>query len=198
MKIALPVGWLEQYPWAHDIAVLVDPMTELLGSMWALGYEEAGKTYLDDGFEVPFVRAADWARTHAGGLVTGIDDYSKQRLADLVASFEDDTESTDADLASAIGQMFSDFGDARADTVARTETAWAANLGNAGAWRDGGYAYVEVSDGTDSDQECADADGQVWSLDDFEANALEHPNCGRSASPVDPADVDAPEVDGPD
>lgn len=195
MKIALPVGWLDNYPWAHEIAVLIDPMTELVGSMWALGYETAGKQYLDDGFAVPFGKAAEWARQHAGELVSGIDSTTKDQLAELLAGLEDGT--SDEDIAAAISSMFDDFG-SRADTIARTETGWAANLGNASAWGDAGYGYVEISDGTDSDQECADADGQIWSLDDFEANPLEHPNCGRSADPVETADVDPSDVDESD
>jgi len=43
---------------------------------------------------------------------------------------------------------------------------------------------VQVSDGTDFDDACREADGQVWSLDDAAANPLQHPRCTREFAPV--------------
>ena len=74
--------------------------------------------------------------------------------------------------------------DWRSELIARTETAYAAANGDIAGFRDTGVEYVEISDGTDFDQECADADGQVWSLDEYEADPLQHPQCGRSASAI--------------
>ena len=74
--------------------------------------------------------------------------------------------------------------DSRAEMIARTEAAYAAANGDIAGFRETGVEYVEISDGTDFDEECALADGQVWTLDEYEANDLEHPNCGRSASAI--------------
>lgn len=73
--------------------------------------------------------------------------------------------------------------DWKAERIARTETGVAYNSSTVDAYRDGGVSYVLVYDG-DYDGECADADGQVWTLDYAEANPLEHPNCVRAFGPV--------------
>lgn len=71
------------------------------------------------------------------------------------------------------------FSDARAETIARTETGFAYNRGQVGGYRAAGCPMVEVIDG-DYDDECAQADGQVWTLERAEDEPLEHPNCTRT------------------
>ena len=71
----------------------------------------------------------------------------------------------------------------------------AAGHGSAAGWQDSGVEYVEISDGDDFDAPCAEADGQIWSVDYYDDNVLEHPDCSRSASPIDTADALAQGVD---
>lgn len=71
----------------------------------------------------------------------------------------------------------------RSRMIARTETATAMNLGHTFAYGDAGVSEVDVADG-DDDGPCADANGQRWSLDDAQANPIEHPNCTRAFLPV--------------
>ena len=72
----------------------------------------------------------------------------------------------------------------RAYTIALTETGNAMNLASVNAYRDSGLVeQVEVLDG-DGCEACAEINGQIWTLDEAEANPLEHPNCTRSFSPV--------------
>jgi hypothetical protein len=52
-----------------------------------------------------------------------------------------------------------------------------------------GVTHVEVSDG-DDDDDCADADGQVWTLEEALANPIAHPNCVRSFAPADEGDAE--------
>lgn len=75
----------------------------------------------------------------------------------------------------------------KAERVARTETGMAYNLSGIDSYRAGGIDKVHVYDG-DSDEECADADGQVWTLDEADDNPLEHPNCVRAFGPFTDAD----------
>ena len=44
---------------------------------------------------------------------------------------------------------------------------------------------VEILDNgaEDDDDACQIANGQIWSVDYFEAHSLEHPNCTRAAAP---------------
>jgi HK97 family phage portal protein len=84
--------------------------------------------------------------------------------------------------------VFSDATDYRAEMIARTEAAFAYNGAQVADYGAAGVSYVEILDGQ-GDAECADADGSVWTLDDYDANPIAHPNCSRSAIPSDNADA---------
>jgi PAS domain-containing protein len=75
------------------------------------------------------------------------------------------------------------FSESRAEMIARTETAIAENRGHAAAFREEGVELVYIYDG-DYDEECQAANGEVWTLEEFEANPIEHPNCLRDARPL--------------
>ena len=75
------------------------------------------------------------------------------------------------------------FGEARAEVIARTEVAIAHNYGQGETYRELGFTHVNVQDG-DCDI-CAEVDGQVWTIEEFLENPVQHPNCVRSASPVE-------------
>jgi hypothetical protein len=45
-----------------------------------------------------------------------------------------------------------------------------------------GVKEVEVLDG-DDDEECASANGQIWTLEEASDNPLGHPNCTRAFAP---------------
>lgn len=75
------------------------------------------------------------------------------------------------------------FGESRAEMIARTEIAIAEARGHSAAFREEGVEQVYIYDG-DYDEECAEANGQVWTLDEYEADPLGHPNCLRDARPL--------------
>ena len=74
----------------------------------------------------------------------------------------------------------------RARTIARTELGEAQNSATVSRYKEAGVKLVEILDGgnTDDDEECQIANGQIWTVDYFNANSLEHPNCTRAAAPV--------------
>ena len=74
----------------------------------------------------------------------------------------------------------------RARTIARTELGDAQNSATVSRYKEAGVKLVEILDGgnTDDDEECQIANGQIWTVDYFNANRLEHPNCTRAAAPV--------------
>jgi hypothetical protein len=94
------------------------------------------------------------------------------------------------------------FGDWRAETIARTETGYAYNNAAAEGYRELGVEYLEIVDGdgclpdghddtagTPSGEpgvieDDAEADGQVWTVDQFQEHPLGHPNCVRGAVPA--------------
>lgn len=78
------------------------------------------------------------------------------------------------------GTYMSDW---RARRIARTEAAFAYNRGNLAAYREAGVEHVRVFDGT-MDAPCAEANGQVWTLEEAERRPLQHPHCSRHFAAV--------------
>lgn len=71
----------------------------------------------------------------------------------------------------------------RAEMIARSETAMVYNdTANAG-YQEAGVTEVEVLDGT-GDEECAGANGEIWTLEEAQGDPIGHPNCVRSFVPI--------------
>lgn len=85
-------------------------------------------------------------------------------------------------LRSIVDETYKD----RARTIARTELGDAQNSATVSRYKEAGVKVVEILDNgsTDDDAECQVANGQIWTLNYFNANRLEHPNCTRAAAPV--------------
>lgn len=124
--------------------------------------------------------------------IRGVADTTKDDIRGLVSkalegSYDDNLGRTVIPSNKEIAQQIRDQGAissvSRSDMIARTETATAMNLGATYAYEDAGVSEVDVMDG-DDDEDCADADGQTWSLDDARDNPIAHPNCTRAFSPV--------------
>ena len=167
-----------------DIATMTAPTAKLLAQISAYGFIAVTKADPIADFAVALDRASEWALPYAGTLITNIDQTTHDTINELVTQTMANPDASLDDLASAIQANFEGMSDWRSELIARTETAYAAANGDIAGFRDTGVEYVEISDGTDFDQECADADGQVWSLDEYEADPLQHPQCGRSASAI--------------
>jgi len=100
------------------------------------------------------------------------------------------------------------FGSWRAETIARTEVGLAAGKGAAEAYRAADIQWVQILDGTgclpDGHEDGApkaegtpgvvqpqnEADGQVWTLDQYQEQVLGHPNCVRGTVPYTPETAD--------
>ena len=79
----------------------------------------------------------------------------------------------------AVRKTFDGYEAYRALRIARTESAIAYNHGGVLGGVQAGFKRFEVVDGTD-DEECAAANGQVWSATKCLNNPIAHPNCVRS------------------
>jgi hypothetical protein len=123
--------------------------------------------------------AAAYADDRAGNLITDIDATTEERVQGIIASGVQ-AGLSDNEIADQLEPL---FGQDRADLIARTEMSTAWNNGVISALKDAGEEYVAVSDG-DSDEECANADGEYWTIEEAEANPLEHPNCVRDFRPL--------------
>jgi hypothetical protein len=115
--------------------------------------------------------------------ITQIDETTREWVKQTITSALDQNEAPSVQqLATAIGTSRAFTAD-RALMIARTETAIGVNHGQLIGYAAAGFDKVEVSDG-DGDDECAAADGQIWTIDEAMANPIAHPNCTRSFSPV--------------
>ena len=65
----------------------------------------------------------------------------------------------------------------------RTKSANAYNAGSMNRYVDQGVSRVRVFDGVQDDEECAEANGQVWSLRYAMNHVIAHPNCRRAFAP---------------
>jgi hypothetical protein len=133
----------------------------------------------------PFVER--WFTRYLGERITQIDETTRDTLRDeLQAAFADGKAQSATELAGNLRDAVSDsaaLSPSRALTIARTETAIGYNHGALLAYGQNGIERVEVSDG-DGDEECAEADGQIWTLEHAMDDPVAHPNCVRSFSPV--------------
>lgn len=124
--------------------------------------------------------AAAYANQRGGELITDIDDTTHEAVQRVVSGALKRGES-DTDVKEKLSNI---FGDQRAEMIARTEMQTAYNLGVVKALKDAGEEYVYVDDGDEFDEECQNADGEYWTIEEAEANPLEHPNCQRTFRPL--------------
>lgn len=115
-----------------------------------------------------------------GTRVTGINQTTRDAIAQLIGTgFSDGL--APAQIADLITEA-TPFDDARAELIARTETALVYNEAALVSFKEYGVDKVEAIDG-DEDDECRDRNGQVFSLE--EALQIEdHPNGTLDWSPV--------------
>lgn len=117
-----------------------------------------------------------------------IDDATREFLRTDVAQAIEEGWSNDR-LADAISANYA-FSDERAETVARTETAYADVNGNLDAWRASGLVdQKQWLTAPDCCDECQDLDGETVDLDDDFPNdggdgPPLHPNCRCDVVPV--------------
>lgn len=120
--------------------------------------------------------------------IVNIEETTRERVRGYVEFGNEHGLSID-ELAKAIRQDASGaFGESRARTIARTESAVLYSQTSAAGWRDSGLVeQVWIFDGdgcgwtehNDPDE----ADGSIRTLDEFEETPISHPNCLRSAAP---------------
>jgi hypothetical protein len=129
--------------------------------------------------------AKDYAATRTAELVTNLDDSTRDMLRSDLEQYMNDGI-TPAQMAQNLQDNYA-FSEARSLTIARTETGFAWNNAGISTMKQGGAKGVTVFDG-DSDEACAEADGQNWSFDYAQDHSLEHPNCVRSFGPMSDGD----------
>jgi hypothetical protein len=169
--------------WNTKILAAIKPHYEAVALEQAA--REAEQHDLEFDAADPFVTR--WFTSYLGERITQIAETTRDVVrAELQSALADGTGETVTVLAgllrSAVGDSAA-FSPSRALTIGRTETSIAYNHGQGLTYKQNGIEHVEISDG-DGDEDCADADGAIWTVDEYLANPVEHPNCTRSAAPV--------------
>lgn len=187
----------EDVDWDVEGQLLDDILRRAYG---AAGEEIYAKIGAETGVELTFDfggKGGAKLLDRIGTRVKGITETTRQELAQLVSDAKDKGY-TAAQLRNGVPEDgftglkdlmdgwrdLAGSADSRAELIARTELANAAQWDTVAAYADSGVVeQVEVFDG-DSDEECAAADGEIWSLDEADANPIEHPNCVRAFAPI--------------
>ncbi|HEY3315193.1 MAG TPA: phage portal protein, partial [Bacillota bacterium] len=174
------------YNWSRWVTGAMPILQKHLEKLHALGGKSAlGVLKLQGTFDLRSEAAEEYARARAAELVgkrvladgTVIDnpdrrwaitETTRQAIRDEVERGLAESLSA-VDLAEELRSSHA-FSASRATTIARTESGTAYNRGAIDGYRDSGVVdEVEVFDG-DYDAECQAANGQIWTLDEAEAN----------------------------
>ena len=141
-----------------------------------------------------------------GLLVKGLNEDSRAMLTTAIESGLAAGDGT-ADIATALTDLVAGWSGARAETIARTETAHAYNWAAVAGYRDTGIVgsciCLDSPDcGWDGHDDSEPADGTVRSFDEAESYPTSHPNCVRAFSPnvddgssSDQVPADSPEAE---
>lgn len=129
------------------------------------------------GFEVNptfHLQAEMYAKERTASLVTRLDQSTRKMLKATLRNAMQAGD-TPQEIERTLQKNYA-FSDSRAETIARTETAFAWNHAGIKTYEGAGAKAVKVYDG-DYDADCAEADGQVWSFQYAIGHRLEHPQC---------------------
>jgi SPP1 gp7 family putative phage head morphogenesis protein len=158
----------------------IDDSAELVG----MGKSSAAEYAASRGAELLGKRLVDgeWIDNPNQKWVVS-DTIREQVRAKLVKAIEEGQ--SPGEFRASLEQELSDI-DYRALMVARTETGFAYNSGALANYKDAEVTHVEVMDGgtEGSCEDCDALDGETWTIEEAEANPLEHPNCTRAFAPV--------------
>ena len=116
----------------------------------------------------------------AGRRITGINATTRDAVAEAIAQGYADGL-TAQEMADALERLPA-FDEARAELIARTESALAYNEAALASYEDLGVTQVEALDG-DEDPECAERNGNVYSIEEA-MDITDHPNGTLDWAPV--------------
>lgn len=163
-----------------------DTLRSILRSLWLDSAADAADV-ANAGFSLEHFDngAEEYARTQAAELIREVDRETRRGVRELTARAVREGMSPD-EVAAELEDSYL-FSGSRAETIARTEVAVAQNRGQLALLGELDIEKVLVHDG-DSDDECEEADGQIWDIEEAEENPTAHPNCVRAFSPIDRTD----------
>ncbi len=151
---------------------------ELILVFMLAAYMAVQQYNLDVDLSDVYLDAVEFADKRSEEIVTSVRDTTNKAIEAAVL-----TSATLALLVLALRTIFALSAEHSA-LIAIAEFIRARNLGSIAVFERAGVQNVLISDGLEFDQPCVDADGQIWTLEQYKANPLEHPRCRRQATPI--------------
>ncbi len=196
---------LVTFPWAQWSETLRAEYEPLYRDLLARG-GQAGAVDAGGVFTADDPTIAAFSDRYVGDLIVELQDTTKDRVSRLIedaitAAQAAESGPTPFELGTAIRdavrEEFAGYERWRADRIARTETARVYNHGALFAYHQNDITHVIVSDGNHpgSCEECDAVDGEIWTIEEAQANPLEHPQCVRSFQPATAEDLAAAEAE---
>ena len=157
------------------LAKQLKPILEDIYQEAAADAAEALSDELPAYLQVVSEEGVKWAEEHVGDLVKGIDDSTKTMIREAVVQTLNEGLST-SQLADLLTDGYA-FSDARAETIARTESAHALVSGTLESWQQSGVVdHAEFDASPDCCDECLAEDGTEIPFGTNPEDFM-HPNC---------------------
>lgn len=152
--------------------------------------KETARKYGDAGvtFDAKDPHTTQFMKEYVGERITQLSDTSKEDVSEAIVRAVRDADpglstSDFRDLVlDTVREKYEGYESWRALRIARTETSIAYNHGTIFGGQTAGFENFEVIDG-DDDEECAAADGDIWTAAQCLDNPVQHPNCVRNFVP---------------
>lgn len=133
--------------------------------------------------EIDYEKLVDELVSRKDSGVAAITQTYKKMIAEKIKEVRTSSSSMN-DIQAALQASIADWNTNKASEIALTEATRGYNESTLAVAESAGMTHVVVSDGTDNDEACANADGQLWTLDQARENPLEHPRCRRAFVPM--------------
>lgn len=126
-------------------------------------------------------------------LKTGIAKSAKFGVNGVVKTFKDqiakavkEARANESPVAAAVDVAVKDWLENKAPQIAQTTATVGYNEATIENGKGAGFTHFLVSDGSDNDEACAEANGEIWPAAKCQEQLLEHPNCRRGFIPTTP------------
>ncbi len=178
---------VKSFPWDEWNAQLAPGLSQIYRDLVTVSGEDVAKAH-----GVTFRQNDPFLQEHLTGYIgERIVQLSRTSRQDVITVLRrvlrDETDLTPAQLQTrvleAVREKYQSYEAYRALRIARSESAIGFNHGNVLGAAQAGFDEVEVIDGTEWDEECREANGQIWSIQKALANPIAHPNCERTFVP---------------
>jgi len=174
---------VDEHDWEASGEALAEGMLPLYRKLIELGADEATGELRGIDADFTLTRPeVDEVIDLLAEQIKGVSDTTRQKVQAIVDRQQSEGLSIPK-VAKMINEQALLDSMSRSRTIARTETGMAYNMGTLLTYAKAGVTKVVVHDG-DEDDDCKEADGQVWTIEEAQSNPLAHPNCQRAFSPI--------------